>query len=148
MRSRKAGTCRFFAIGAKAKFRIGDNTRNSIQILPLAVITWSTAAYAVLSDRPNHHPFRRISRVNAVPHPASRPPNLITSIFRGASQPVQVVMSDEALVLMETMLGHGITLEEYSNQSHRQVPRTTPCRATTKAGYIYGMFWRRAKLSM
>jgi hypothetical protein len=108
-----------------------DNTPTRSRYL--AVITWSTAAAVLAIGLIIIWP--RISRVNAVPHPASRPPNLITSIFRGASQPVQVVMSDEALVLMETMLGHGITLEEYSNQSYRQVPPSL--QGNDKAEHIW-----------
>lgn len=58
-------------------------------------------------------------------HPAATKPeanNLITSIFQGSNSPVVVVTSDEALVLMQAMLGHRFTLDEYTNQSYRQVP--------------------------
>jgi hypothetical protein len=48
--------------------------------------------------------------------------NLITSIFRGSHSPVVVVTSDEALVLMQAMLGHRFTLDEYTNQSYKEVP--------------------------
>lgn len=48
--------------------------------------------------------------------------NLITWMFHDASEPVEVVMSDEALVLMQSMLGHRFTLDEYSNQSYKQTP--------------------------
>jgi hypothetical protein len=56
------------------------------------------------------------------PHPATPPSNLFTSVFQHSTAPVQIVMSDEALVLMQSMLGHRFTLEEYTNQSYRNLP--------------------------
>lgn len=58
----------------------------------------------------------------ASPRPASPPVNLFTSVFHDSSGPVQIVTSDEALVLMESMVGHRFTLEEYSNESYRKLP--------------------------
>lgn len=58
----------------------------------------------------------------ASPRVASPPPNLFTSLFRDSPGPLQIVMSDEALVLMQSMLGHRFTLEEYSNESYRNLP--------------------------
>lgn len=55
----------------------------------------------------------------------SRPkftPNLIVSIFQNTTDPVQVVMSDEALVLMESLSRRHFALEDYANQSYRQLP--------------------------
>lgn len=49
-------------------------------------------------------------------------PNLIDSIFHNAGAPVDVVMSDEALTLMQSMLGRRFSLEEYSNQNYRNLP--------------------------
>ena len=58
----------------------------------------------------------------AAAHSANTPSNLITYVFHNSNQPVEVVMSDEALVLMQSMLGHLFTLEDYSNQSYRNLP--------------------------
>lgn len=56
------------------------------------------------------------------PPPAGAPLNLFTSIFHDSTAPVQIVMSDEALVLMQSMVGHRFTLEEYTNESYRNLP--------------------------
>jgi hypothetical protein len=47
-------------------------------------------------------------------------PDLVTALFK--SNPVQVVMSDSALVLMESMLGRRFTLSEYQDQTYREIP--------------------------
>jgi hypothetical protein len=63
-----------------------------------------------------------VSRVKALPVPPVAPSNLITLVFHSANDPVYVVMSDEALVLMQDMLGRRFSLEEYSNQTYRNLP--------------------------
>ena len=62
-----------------------------------------------------------IVHVNSPP-PAGPPQNLFASIFHDSTAPVQIVMSDEALVLMQSMVGHRFTLEQYTNQSYRNLP--------------------------
>ena len=47
--------------------------------------------------------------------------NLIKSLFRSSKEPVQVVLSDPSLVLMQTMLGRRFTIDEYSDQSYRRL---------------------------
>jgi hypothetical protein len=49
-------------------------------------------------------------------------PNLITLIFHDSTDPVEVVQSDEALTLMQSILGRRITFEEYTSQSYKQSP--------------------------
>jgi hypothetical protein len=48
--------------------------------------------------------------------------NLITSLFRDSGQPVQVIVSDSALVLMQSTLDRRFTIDEYASQSYRQLP--------------------------
>lgn len=64
----------------------------------------------------------RMSRVKAVPSQPSVAPNLLTFLFHNSEEPVTVVMSDEALNLMEALLKRRFTLEEYTSQSYRQLP--------------------------
>lgn len=66
--------------------------------------------------------WSHVSRAHTLPRGANTQANLVTSIFHDASEPVDVVMSDEALVLMQSMIGRRFTLDEYTNQSYRQVP--------------------------
>jgi hypothetical protein len=66
--------------------------------------------------------WSHVSHIDTVPRPASAPPNLITSIFEGSNDPVVIVQSDEALVLMESMLGRHFTFEEYTSESYKQIP--------------------------
>lgn len=64
----------------------------------------------------------RASRVHKSSSAEVAQTSLITSIFHDANEPVNVVMSDEALVLMQAMLRRRFTLDEYTNQSYRRVP--------------------------
>jgi hypothetical protein len=48
--------------------------------------------------------------------------NLIQAAFRGTPSPVQVVVADDGLVLIEVLLGRRFTLEEYENLAYLQVP--------------------------
>lgn len=61
-------------------------------------------------------------RLRNVPLEPRIAPNLLTFLFHNSDEPVTVVMSDEALVLMESLSKHHFTLEEYTNQSYRQLP--------------------------
>ena len=48
--------------------------------------------------------------------------NLIQSAFQGAPSTVQVVVADDALVLIQVLLEHRFTLQEYENLSYLQTP--------------------------
>lgn len=48
--------------------------------------------------------------------------NLISMTFQGSPGTVQVVVSDEALVLVQVLSGHRTTLSEYENLSYLSVP--------------------------
>jgi hypothetical protein len=65
---------------------------------------------------------RYFSPALSATHPPNPAPNLITSIFQNAAEPVQVIMSDEALILLESLSRRRFTLEEYANQNYRQLP--------------------------
>jgi hypothetical protein len=66
--------------------------------------------------------WTRVAQTHTAPRTESRQANLITSIFHDSNQPVEVVTSDEALVLMQAMLGHRFTLDEYASQTYKQMP--------------------------
>jgi len=56
---------------------------------------------------------------------ASRPlpPNdLVSAAFQGASRTIQVIVSDDALVAIEVLLGRRFTLQEYENLSYLNAP--------------------------
>jgi hypothetical protein len=56
---------------------------------------------------------------------ASRPlpPNdLVSAAFQGASRTIQVIVSDDALVAIQVLLGRRFTLQEYENLSYLNVP--------------------------
>ncbi|HVH85525.1 MAG TPA: hypothetical protein VM912_02300 [Terriglobales bacterium] len=48
--------------------------------------------------------------------------NLISAIFASSPGTVQVIVSDEALVLVQVLSGHRVTLTEYENLSYRNPP--------------------------
>src|SRR5216684_4153680 len=48
--------------------------------------------------------------------------NLIQAAFQGAPSPTQVVVADDALVLIQVLLDHRFTLQEYENLTYLQVP--------------------------
>lgn len=48
--------------------------------------------------------------------------NLVTSIFEGSVDPMQIVLSDSALVLMESTLGRRVSLPEYESRKYRTPP--------------------------
>jgi hypothetical protein len=85
-------------------------------IFPSAWLAAGALAIAAFVFGPHLLTSRPIS------HAAGPQANLVTSIFHDSNQPVEVVMSDEALVLMQAMLGHRFTLDEYTNQSYKQLP--------------------------
>lgn len=89
------------------------STRNGLRIW--IIVAAAVLILAAIAASP------RIAHL-ASPGPASPPQNIFTSIFHDSTAPVQIVMSDEALVLMQSMMGHRFTLEEYINQSYRNVP--------------------------
>lgn len=66
--------------------------------------------------------WRHVSQTHATAHPTDTRPDLISSLFNDPDKSVKVVMSDEALVLMQSIVGHRFTLDEYTNQSYRQMP--------------------------
>ena len=49
--------------------------------------------------------------------------NLVSAIFASSPGTVQVVVSDEALVLVQVLTGHRATLTEYENLSYLSTPR-------------------------
>jgi hypothetical protein len=48
--------------------------------------------------------------------------NLIKAAFQGPPSPTQVVVADDALVLIQVLLDHRFTLQEYENLTYLQVP--------------------------
>jgi hypothetical protein len=48
--------------------------------------------------------------------------NLIQAAFQGTAAPTQVVVADDALVLIQVLLDHRFTLQEYENLTYLQVP--------------------------
>jgi hypothetical protein len=87
--------------------------------LPRASSLWVVPALAIaflLGFAASH--FVRVPRAPR-PKPAL---NLIVSILQDANEPVQVIMSDEALILMESLSRQHFTLEDYANLSYRQLP--------------------------
>jgi hypothetical protein len=48
--------------------------------------------------------------------------NLIQAAFQGTPSPTQVVVADDALVLIQVLLDHRFTLQEYENLTYLQVP--------------------------
>jgi hypothetical protein len=50
------------------------------------------------------------------------PPNLISTAFQDSPGPIQVITSDDALVLIQVLLGRRFTLQEYENLSHIAMP--------------------------
>jgi hypothetical protein len=48
--------------------------------------------------------------------------NLIQAAFQGTASPTQVVVADDALVLIQVLLDHRFTLQEYENLTYLQVP--------------------------
>jgi hypothetical protein len=50
------------------------------------------------------------------------PPNFISQAFQDPASPVQIIASDDALVLIQVLLGHRVTLAEYENLSYRSLP--------------------------
>ena len=80
-------------------------------ILPLAVaavvVCLAFAAWAL-------HDRVLISRVP--------PPNLISIAFQNSPGPIQVIASDDALVLIQVLLGRRFTLQEYENLSYVAMP--------------------------
>jgi hypothetical protein len=100
---------------------------------------WLAAAAALMIAAILLWPYA--ARNHSEPHLAAAPPNLITSIFSGSSLPVNVVMSDEALVLMQSMLGQRFTLEEYTNQTYRNVP--TALKGNREAEHLWQVLANR-----
>ncbi len=85
-------------------------------------------------------------RTHSAPHTVSAQANLITSIFHDSNEPVEVVMSDEALVLMQAMLGHPFTLDEYTNQTYKQLP--TSFKGNHSAEYIWSALSKRQIINL
>jgi hypothetical protein len=54
--------------------------------------------------------------------PSSSKENLIQAAFQATPSPTQVVVADDALVLIQVLLDHRFTLEEYENLAYLQVP--------------------------
>src|SRR5258706_3116463 len=48
--------------------------------------------------------------------------NLIQAAFQGTLSPTQVVVADDALVLIQVLLDHRFTLQEYENLTYLQAP--------------------------
>ncbi|HWC98965.1 MAG TPA: hypothetical protein VG456_19530 [Candidatus Sulfopaludibacter sp.] len=48
--------------------------------------------------------------------------NLIQAAFRGTTSPVQIVVADDGLVLIEVLQGRRFSLEEYENLTYLQTP--------------------------
>jgi hypothetical protein len=74
----------------------------ALLVLPLAGASWWTVG-------------RRLG------YPASKE-NLIQAAFQGAPSPTQVVVADDALVLIQVLLDHRFTLLEYENLAYLQAP--------------------------
>ena len=49
-------------------------------------------------------------------------PNLITALFSNSTDPVQVVVSDPAFGLVQNILGHRVSIEEYATQGYLRLP--------------------------
>lgn len=90
----------------------------SVRITKRRILLVASAVLAVSAMLAWWH----LSRVKALPTAAAATPNLVDFLFHNANVPVDVVMSDEALTLMQSMLGRRFSLEEYSNQTYRNLP--------------------------
>lgn len=89
-----------------------SSAKNSMWALAITVALTVAVSLAAL----------RLWQIRAVPSQPSVTPNLLTLLFHNSDEPVTVVISDEALVLMESLAKRSFSLDEYTNQSYRQLP--------------------------
>jgi hypothetical protein len=78
--------------------------------------------------------------------PKSPPPNLVASIFKDSNESVEIVTSDEALTLMQSMLGRRFTLEQYTTQSYRDLPPTF--KSNPEAEHIWNVLAKRQIMNL
>lgn len=62
--------------------------------------------------------------------------NFLTDLFGSSREPLYVVISDSALVLMQALVRHRFTLEEYADRTYREFPQELPDHPDIR------QFWR------
>ena len=87
-----------------AKIRFGWRMAASIAVL---IVLFAFASWWTLGPRLSYSASKE---------------NLIQAAFQGTPSPTQVVVADDALVLIQVLLDHRFTLQEYENLTYLQVP--------------------------
>ena len=62
--------------------------------------------------------------------------DFLTVLFGASREPLLVVLSDSALVLMQALVGHRFTLEQYADRSYREFPQELSARPDIRS------FWQ------